>query len=519
MKIPKLAIKALLVGLAIAFVAIGITSRIKTSNWDTANFLTFMDRSVLLRPLNSDYATHHNGLIELVSASPSDVCSVIGNANKYSRNFFVIHAYIFPTVMSLSGWLIPLPTDWIAGFWIAASLVGGLLSITILLRKSKIPTLAIVVFLGTLLTYPVLSNAFVSQIYVDLLIFGPACASTILVWWMKHKSLSVWPWTLVLLVCLTSVSERGAYLAGIVGVVYSVILFGPSLLKVREARFVLSVGLLAWCWTLVWTRFIQSNLAYQQLSVRGAAARFESLLNQPTRPQFVIFVATSVVLLLLSVISGRSFLIAVLALAPNLLVSTGGAELSGFYTHYHQTYLALLISTASIGFIRLVSWISRLDDRLRGIASVVLAIIIMFASLITWSQLGRKTTFAQLKFDTKQLILPSKRDQFSLERVEELDQLTSYLRTLKPVIISAGESVSPALFLAGFKDVEYWPIGVGIVDTVVAPLRDDIPNVYPFGDIWGNGDALQKCTMLLLDTEYELVRKLESYAVYKRIEK
>lgn len=517
MKQKELTIKVLLIGLAVAFVTAGIASRIKTSNLDTANFLSFMDRTVLFTPLVSDYATHHNGVFELVGASPSNVCSVIDNANKYSRNFFPIHAYLIPTVMSLSGWIIPLPTNWIAGIWIAVSLVGGLLSLMIFLTKNKIPAIASIVFLGTLLVYPVLSNAFVGQIYVDLLIFGPACASTLLVWWMKHRSLAVWPWILLLLICLSSVSERGAFLAGVIGIVYPVIIFGKSLIKIREARFVFSVGLLAWCWMLIWTRFIQSNVAYQQLSFVGAVARFESLLEQPTRTQFFIFVTTSLVLLALSMIGGRSFLITAIALSPNLLISTGGAELSGFYTHYHQTYLALLISTATIGFIRVNSWISRSGVNLKRALSTGLAAIIMITSLLSWTQLGRKTTFAQLRFDTRQLILPPKLNRVSTERAEKLDQLTSSLKTLNPEIISGGESIMPALFLAGFKDVEYWPIGVGVVDVVVAPLIDGLPRVYPFGDVWGNGDELQKCTMELLNTEYELVQKFEDYAIYKKI--
>jgi hypothetical protein len=511
-----LAIRTLLVGVAIAFVSAGIASRIKTSNLDTANFLSFMDKSVLLTPLVSDYATHHNGLFDLIGADASNVCSVIENTNKYSRNFFPIHAYLFPTVMSLSGWIIPLPTNWIAGIWLAASLVGGLLSLVVFLSKTKIPSPAILVFLGTIIFYPVLSNSFVGQIYVDLLIFGPACASTLLVWWMKNRSLSVWPWTLLLLICLASVSERGAYLAGVIGIVYSVILFGLSLFKIREALLVFLVGLLAWCWMLIWTKFIQSNIAYQQLSITGAIARVESLMDQPARPQFLIFVMTSVVLLLLSMISGRGFLITVLAIAPNLLISTGGAELSGFYTHYHQTYLAILLSTASIGFIRLSSWISRSNGNIQRASCLILAIVIMSTSFLTWSKLGRKTSFAQLRFDTRQLILPPKLNRVSNERVEKLEQLTTYLKTLQPEIISGGESIMPALFLAGFKDVEYWPIGVGVADVVVAPLIEGTPRVYPFGDIWGNGDELQNCTNTLLETKYKLVQKFEDYAVYEK---
>jgi hypothetical protein len=75
----------------------------------------------------------------------------------------------------------------------------------------------------------------------------------------------------------------------------------------------------------------------------------------------------------------------------------------------------------------------------------------------------------------------------------------------------------PALFLAGFKDVEYWPVGVGVADVVVTPMDGGVPTVYPFGDIWGNGEELRACTMSSLETQYQLVRQFENYGVYQKL--
>lgn len=101
--------------------------------------------------------------------------------------------------------------------------------------------------------------------------------------------------------------------------------------------------------------------------------------------------------------------------------------------------------------------------------------------------------------------------------IKRLKELTDYLETLNPKTISGGESIMPALFLAGFKDVEYWPVGVGVADVVVAPMDGGSPNVYPFGDWWGNGEELRACTMSSLETEYQLVRQFENYGVYQKL--
>ena len=512
-------IKVLLVVLLVLSVASGIASRVKTSNLDSANFLSFMDRHTLLSPLSSDYAATNDGLIDLMTSTPLEVCSIIGHANNYPRNFFHIHAYIFPTLMSFSGWIMPLPTNWIAGLWLAGSLVGGLLALLIFLKKTKTPPLAISFVLATLIMYPVLSNAFNGQLYIDLLIFGPACGSVLLLWWMKYRSLSVWPWAVTLLVCLATVSERGAYIAGLIGLVYPVLLFGTSVYRFRETRFVTITGASAWLWMVIWTKFFQSNVQYQQQTVSGSIARLKSLLDEPTRPQFIIFVMTSIVLLILSLFSGRGFLIALCALAPNLLISTGGAELSGFYTHYHQTYLAVLVSTAIIGFVRICSLMKFSNEHVRHGVITALGIALLIVSLFNWTHYGQKASMAQLKFDSKYVLLPTQLNNYTNVEsgINRLKELTDYLETLNPKTISGGESIMPALFLAGFKDVEYWPVGVGVADVVVTPMDGGVPTVYPFGDIWGNGEELRACTMSSLETQYQLVRQFENYGVYQKL--
>ena len=511
-------IRVLLMALMVLSVASGIAARVKTSNLDSANFLSFMDRHTLFSPLSSDYAATNDGLIALITSTPSKVCSIIDHANNYPRNFFHIHAYIFPTLMSLSGWAVPLPTNWIAGLWLASSLVGGLMALIVFLKKTKTPLIAIAFVLATLITYPVLTNAFNAQIYIDLLIFGPACGSMLLLWWMKYRSLSVWPWAVILLVCLATVSERGAYIAGLIGLVYSVLLFGPSVVRFRETRFVTITGLSAWIWMVIWTKFFQSNVQYQQQSIAGSIARLKSLLDQPTRPQFVIFVMTSIVFLILSLFSGRGFLVAICALAPNLLITTGGAELSGFHSHYHQTYLAVLVSTAGIGFVRISSWVKTPNKLIRDGLITALGIVLFVVSLFNWSHYGQKVSMAQLRFDSRYVLLPTKLNNYAYAEVgiNQLEELTTYLKALNPRTISGGESIMPALFLAGFKDVEYWPVGVGVADVVVAPMVGGMPTVYPFGDVWGNGQELQACTMNSLDNQYQLVRQFENYGVYQK---
>ena len=500
-------------------VAAGIATRILGSYIDTANFLSFIDKGRLFSPLQSDYASNMDGVMHLITRTPQQVCSVIENVNSYSRNFFSTHAYLFPTVISLSASILPIPLNWVAGLWISLSFVGGLLAIYIFLRKVNIPTPAVSSLIATILLYPVLIQAFKGQIYVDLLIFGPACTAVLLLWWMKYHSVSVWKWVIVLLIVLATISERGAYVAGLIGVFYLLLLFGKSLPKHKEALYVLSTGLSAWMWMIIWTTFIQSNTQYQNLSITGSLDRLKQLFREPLNQQFNIFIMTSISLIVLSFVSGRGFILALAAMAPNLLVSTGGAELSSFNNHYHQSYLAVIVGTAVIGFVRFSKFITNSSTSDRRWITNVMGLFILISSMIVWTNFGQKSSVEYLKSQSEYVVLPPLMNDYTSLRVESsyFKSIADYVRKLNPKTVSASEPLMPALYLAHIKDVEYWPIGVGKADIVIAPMSESLPVVYPFGDIWGNGPELFSCTSQLLITEYRLIHQIDSYNIYQKI--
>ena len=513
----KRTIWVLFLGLMVASISTGIATRVKTSNLDSANFLSFVDKSSLFSPLESDYAATNDGLKDLIRAKPAEVCNVIGQANYTPRHFFRQHPYILATLISASGWLVPVPTNWLAGLWIATSLVGGLFALFVFMRKLKLSVATTLIVLMTVVIYPVFTNAYLGQIYMDLLMFGPATALILGIWWMKHKSVSVWRWIIPLTIALGMVSERGAYLAGLIGFGYSLLLFGKHVIYKKEVLYVALSGLIMGMWGFAWSKFVMINRDYQGKTYKDSLARFSGLLDNPVRPLFIIFISTSLIFICLSLFSGRAFLIALGSIAPTLLVSTGGAELTGFYTHYHQTYLPVLVSTAVIGFIRISSWVKTPNRLIRDVLITALGIVLLVVSLFNWSHFGQKTSMAQMEFNTKLVVFPTKLNDYAFAEAgsEQLKELTDFLESLKPKTISGGESIMPALFLAGFKDVEYWPVGVGVADVVVAPMVADAPSVYPFGDIWGNGQELQVCTMDSLNKQYQLVRKFKNYWVYQ----
>lgn len=513
--------KIMFVFVAWLSVAAGIATRILGSYLDTANFLSFIDRSRLFSPLQSDYASATNGLVDLISRTPEQVCSVIEHTNSYPPNFFLIHAYIFPTVISFSDSILPLPLNWVAGLWLSLSFVGGLTAVYVFLKEESVQMPAIFFLISMLLLYPVLIQAFKGQVYVDLLIFGPACTAILLLWRMKHHSVSVWKWVIVLLIVLATISERGAYVAGLIGVFYLLLLFGKSLPRHKEALYVLGTGLSAWFWMVIWTTFIQSNVQYQNLSITGSLDRLKQLFRDPLNQQFNIFVMTSISLIVLSFVSGRGFILALAAMAPNLLVSTGGAELTSFNNHYHQSYLAVIVGTAVIGFVRISKFINNSSTSNGKWITNVTGFLILISSIIVWTNFGQKSSVEYLQSQSGYVVLPPFMNDYTALRVQSSysKSIADYVQKLNPKTVSASESLMPAFYLADIKDVEYWPIGVGKADIVIAPMSESLPVVYPFGNNVGNGAELFSCTSQILLNEYQLVHQINSFNIYQKITK
>jgi len=63
-------------------------------------------------------------------------------------------------------------------------------------------------------------------------------------------------------------------------------------------------------------------------------------------------------------------------------------------------------------------------------------------------------------------------------------------------------------------------MGVGVADYVIAPIRNDRPEVFPYYDIGGKEAELSRCVEAELDEKYQLLNDSEisfsRYRLYKK---
>ena len=484
-----------------------LANRLATGYTDSAGFMELMSRSGLVSPLKSYYFTSSVRVASLYGEHADKICSLIPNEYSDTRSVIGGHPYLISIFGSVASWLTNLGPHYISAIALIMSSLLGLFAVIIFLTKNNVPKQVTALLVLGICLYPVFTQSLLGQAYFDRLLFGPAIAAFLLVRWTKHHSFDNWKIICFFTFTLALISERGAALAGLISVGYLFLLHGKNVFLIRELRFVLVTGALSLIWLQIWSRVWQNYAAYNQISISSWWSRLEFLINDPSTTGLKTFVLMSLFFLLLSLFSGFSILPLIICLLPNLLIGTGGAELTGFTTHYHQVYLPILLASGAIGVVTISKF---LDQRLKSRNSRSIQILFMLSLVFLMLNFSFDTSPSVYRAgpvrDSQAVWMP-----FVLSVDKEIDtirkrqmEISDYVSDLVPTAVSASEGMYPSLLLSGVKIVEYWPFGVGSADVVLAPYSNSLPNVLPFADPQGSTAALQKCVQENLDTNYQL---------------
>ena len=488
--------------------------RIGASYTDTAGFLELTNRSNILKPLQSDYFRSAHGLGLMVSTAPENICGLLPQINLGSSSFFSIHPYLIAFPLSIISWLIPVNSAVLAANLLLMSVIGGMIALAVFMRKLDVSVIGITIFILAILCYPVLSQSLLGQPYFDRLMFGPGVVLFLLLWWSKHRSVRVWKWICVDSLVLALISERGAALAVLLAVGYLILLHGRQVIAKYELRMILGTGTSVLLYLYMWQTRWQNYSAYNGMSFRSLTGEFKSIFQLPIGEMNQVFYLTSIVFVVAALFAGRGLLIVFISFLPNLLFTVGGAELTGFLTHYHQTYLPVVVAAAAVGMCRITNTAVFGHQRLsKTIVAILVGACIFFGQAMVNSIHFISAGQPDLYTSARSVWVPFSNDfkdanAGSRSRRDQLKEISDLVKSLNPSSVSAPEDLMPALFLGGMRDVEYWPVGVGKASVVVAPFRDGVPVVSPYGHAQSSIPNLELCVGQMLDTEYTLVSTL-----------
>lgn len=419
-------------------------------------------------------------VIPLLAASSETYCSSELTSLYSKSSFLQWHPYLIAYGLALPVKYLGVSALHITAVINAINISGSLILIYWFLRRQGLVFWECMSFIFAILVSAFWVGTISGQLYFDRLFILPGLAIVFLCVEKWEKNFRVWA-TIFCIISLISISisERAA--------LYTCMLtFGYWLLS-NEKRFegkglaILLVGIAGLAYLFIYMKFFQNSLYYNGMGWHSAIHN----LSYAIFPEGVLFDRTMIwigvvsPMLILAFVNWRYGLLVVAALMPNLLVSVGGAEKTGFATHYHAGYIPFLIGFGAIGYATLVnkargsnslgiSWFNNSKK------SLLISAVVISSGLVT-SQLSEvrqvyETIIGSASFNA----MLNKRKTF-----------TEFLGSIpNDQSISSPEWTMPTLVALGISKIDYMPIGIGSNRFIIAQyiLPSTLPEITSYLD-------------------------------------
>lgn len=441
---------------------------------DTA-FLTELAHNIAFRGVPYTQLNTSINAAELTwGAMAEDVCqSPLAKPNPPEMNQFKRHTYLILYALAPLLWIMDpstaLPSAMVGSFMIL------LLAMYLLLRERGVAIWGALLFVGALTLFPVWSFGVQGQIYADRLFIGFAA---ICLYLLSREEPPV-GWIILTAALAASVIERGAVILGGALIAYAVI-YAPSQPR-KKTKLVLVLGGGIFLIAFMILKFYLESPYYQGF-VSGLFLGFPHLLQNPDFvAKLKIFLVFNLGLFgCMAIFAPRPFFLALLALLPNIMGTMGGAEKTGWLSHYHSIYLPFIVWAAAMGFANLWQMAQRWTLRV-PLAGAVLSIGCI--AMITNPGDNLSDPFFSTKY-AKKNVWPVTADMLGDYLDPKKDpQATQIGHTLRRYhelreAIPAGASVTtlenamPSLILD--HEVHYYPIAIESADyalIVATPLE------------------------------------------------
>jgi hypothetical protein len=260
-------------------------------------------------------------------------------------NIFGLHAYYVMYPLSLLARIIP-TRALLMGFF-ALAFAGVPVIAYLWLRRRGIPILAAVLFCLVITAHPSWSEGMLNgQFYPDRLFLLLGFVFMCLI--AREGTPRSWQLTAAILCAL--VTERAAIISGIFVLLYVALYWRKRSLD-RYFKLGLAAGLLLYGFFIL--KFVvagtTSGYAYSQF-LRSLAELIASSHSPGYASKALVFLTINAIFLIIALFEWRAAIIAAVLMLPNLLGNIGGAEKTGWTTHYHDLYLPALLWAAMLGY-------------------------------------------------------------------------------------------------------------------------------------------------------------------------
>ncbi len=400
----------------------------------------------------------------------------------------------------------------VAGFFLILYLVYRLL------REERVPLLPAWLFVGLIFVHPAWSMAVSGQLYAERY-FIPF-AMLFLYFLRKKENNIVLLYIAAVLTAL--VSERASMILGMYVSGYVILLWGEVRSEQRKHLLVIALALIAFS---LYELSTLSNLHYQGSTFLPGS--FDELMSRLQNVAFFdklqTFLLFSLVFLgIFAIFAWRLLLLALVMLLPNIVGNIGGAEKTGYLTHYHTLYFPFLVFAATIGYAKLVNRVTKAQTYF-FVAPLTAAI--MLFSMAT-SPYDRSVTIANMTNENALL----KHMELLPELSGSDSSLNLYLHKFEEIrnaipegsIVTSSEKIQALLH--NHVTNYYYPMGLDIADYAVlyVSMRDGREE-YSGAVTYEGKTELEKINACLhermLRAGYDFENKvvINSYAIVRRV--
>lgn len=348
----------------------------------------------------------------------------------------------------------------------AAAYTAILYSISTYFRKEKINFLSILVFILIVVFYPGYSGGLLGDEYLDRLYIPFALLALFQVNLIVQNCGAITQadfYKFIVFIVLGSIcTERGAIM--MIGLLLFYFGFYPVIRKNKNLR-ILFLGLITvlLLYLYCYFKFFHGNINGGSLSDHF----FTTNLNSPLVKTF--FLVNFLFLGVFSLFSGwRNIVLCLGAISPQLFFSIGGAELTGWSTHYHSMYIPFLIFSSTIGYVKIYSFLNSTVSRNFFALIIFLYSLFIVTHLNIGSGQFRFNNFAPIKdgfigqilqfyLDTNNSSV--KRAQITFERISGQIPEGAKVSTIESAMPSTYKNRSLNLFPIGMDQADFLIVG------------------------------------------------------------
>jgi hypothetical protein len=344
-----------------------------------------------------------------------------------------------------------------------ASFTSLILVIYLTLREKKVEIVPALIVCFLISSHPAWGQSITGQLYVDRYFIGFAGVYAYFLTRERKHPLLIFLFGLLCSV----VSERTGVIIGIFTIGWILLNWKQATVKFRMEILAFGIGFALFSLFLIkiyihndtYNGYLPANLT--DLLSRLADDRFSSNLK--------MFLLLNVFVYgIIALYSWRLYILSIVTMLPNMVGNYGGAEKTGFLTHYHSLYLPILAFALVYGFIGLYN---RFSDRLTriGLAAIVMVLALVGVNLYPYNWKSIDLFQNPLHgYAVAKYLSPEVRKERS-----SVIHLKRFFETELPknVIVSTPESYMPLVMVS--REIYYYPMGIDIADYVVLNFTMD----------------------------------------------